>query len=167
MWDFIEKNSMKEKMNPSTLNQTTPHKFASAIACMLLLLAGSQLLSPAHAAASTVTASVQPDSHLGYLEVFSSTEPYQAGEGVFYYPHSGYRLYDASGKSLRWIGNNSGSIDENPEKVELAPGVYTIWAQSDHGYQTLKIVVKPARITSVQLEETKDGASGINQVSVK
>jgi hypothetical protein len=92
----------------------------------------------------------------GYLKVFSATQESQWGEGSFYYLHTGYRIYDASGKTLKWIENHASSIDEDPEKVELAPGSYTVWAQSDKdGYVKVPVVIKLAQTTAVHLENDR------------
>src|ERR1700683_1211609 len=48
----------------------------------------------------------------GYLEVFSTTQESQWGEGSYYYPHTGYRIYDASGKLLKWVENHNLNTDE-------------------------------------------------------
>jgi hypothetical protein len=89
----------------------------------------------------------------GYLKVFSSTQESQWGEGSYYYLHSGYRIFDANGRAVKWVENHSDSADETPQKVELAPGAYTIWALSDQaGYMKLPVVIKAARTTAVQLE---------------
>jgi hypothetical protein len=90
---------------------------------------------------------------VGYLTVFSSTEEAQWGDGPYYYVHTGYRTYDSTGKAVKWIANHDTSTDEAPEKVELTPGRYTIWAQSDKdGYVKVPIVIKLARTTAVHLE---------------
>jgi hypothetical protein len=89
----------------------------------------------------------------GYLKVFSSTQESQWGEGSHYYPHTGYRIYDSTGHVVKWVGNHDGSTDETPEKVALAPGFYTIWAQSDKGgYVNVPVVVKMALTTAIHLE---------------
>ena len=90
---------------------------------------------------------------VGYLTVFSSTEEAQWGDGPYYYVHTGYRIYDSTGKAVKWIANHDTSTDEAPEKVELAPGRYTIWAQLDKdGYVKVPVVIKLARTTAVHLE---------------
>jgi len=90
---------------------------------------------------------------VGYLTVFSSTEETQWSDGPYYYLHTGYRIYDSAGKAVKWIANHDTSTDEAPEKVELAPGRYTIWAQSDKdGYVKVPVVIKLARTTAVHLE---------------
>ena len=90
---------------------------------------------------------------VGYLTVFSSTEEAQWGDGPYYYVHTGYRIYDSTGKAVKWIANHDTNTDEAPAKVELAPGRYTIWAQSDKdGYVNVPVVIKLARTTAVHLE---------------
>jgi hypothetical protein len=90
---------------------------------------------------------------VGYLTVFSSTEEAQWGDGPYYYVHTGYRIYDSTGKAVKWIANHDTSTDEAPEKVELAPGRYTIWAQSDKdGYVKVPVIIRLARTTAVHLE---------------
>ena len=90
---------------------------------------------------------------VGFLTVFSSTEETQWGDGPYYYVHTGYRIYDSTGKVVKWIANHDTSADEAPARVELAPGRYTIWAQSDKdGYVKVPVVIKLARTTAVHLE---------------
>ena len=96
----------------------------------------------------------------GYLEVFSRTQQMQWGEGSYYYPHTAYWLYNSDGKRIRTVGNNSDSIDESPEKVELPPGTYTVKAWSDNdGLVTVPVVIKLARTTSVHLDGGRQSAS--------
>ena len=93
----------------------------------------------------------------GYLEVFSTTEQPPSGEGPYYYVHSGYRIFDAKGKTVKWVVNHDSSTDEQPQKVELAPGKFTIWAQSDErGYVKISVMVSLARTTMVYLESDRD-----------
>jgi hypothetical protein len=93
----------------------------------------------------------------GYLEVFSATQESQWGEGSYYYPHTGYRIYNASGKLLKWVENHDTNTDETPAKVELAPGTYTVWALSDNdGYVNVPVVIKLAQVTKVHLENGRD-----------
>jgi hypothetical protein len=94
----------------------------------------------------------------GYLKVYSRTQQTQWGEGSYYYVHTPYWIYNSSGKRIRTVDNNfTGSIDETPEKVELAPGHYVVRAWSDNdGLVTVPVVIKLARTTSVNLEEGRD-----------
>jgi len=92
----------------------------------------------------------------GYLKVFSSTQESQWGEGSFFYLHTGYRIYDSKGKVTKWVENHADRADEEPQKVELTPGSYTIWAQSDRdGYVKVPVVVKPDQTTTVHLENLR------------
>lgn len=89
----------------------------------------------------------------GSLEVFSSTQPSLWGEGSTYFLHTGYRIFDSTGKTVKWVENHSDSADESPEKVALAPGVYRIWAQSDQGgYVRLPVTVKAGVDTAIHLD---------------
>jgi hypothetical protein len=125
----------------------------------LLLLLGCLFL-PGQARAGVTLPEMGPTDagqndrvSVGYLTVFSSTEETQWGDGPNYYVHSGYRIYDSTGKTVKWIANHETSTDETPAKVELAPGRYTIWAQSDKdGYVKVPVVIKLARTTAVHLE---------------
>ena len=137
--------------------RTTGNALAKTVG-LLLLLAGFFLQGQARADV-TLPAMGSTDTEqydkvsVGYLTVFSSTEETQWGEGSYYYVHTGYRIYDSAGKAVKWIANHDTSIDEDPQKVELAPGTYTIWAQSDKdGYVKVPVVIKLARTTAVHLE---------------
>lgn len=104
----------------------------------------------------------------GYLEVYSRTQEIQWGEGSYYYPHTSYWLYDSTGRKLRTVDNNSGSIDESPEKVELPPGTYTVKAWSDNdGLVTVPVIIKLARTTSVHLEESRKSEAMNSHDAVK
>ena len=99
-------------------------------------------------------AKAEENFSVGYLTVFSSTEETQWGDGAPYYVHTGYHIYDSTGTAVKWVANHDSSIDEAPEKVELAPGNYTVWAQSDKdGYVKVPVVIKVARTTAVHLEK--------------
>jgi hypothetical protein len=90
---------------------------------------------------------------VGYLMVFSSTEVAVWGDGPNYYVHTGYRIYNSAGKAVKWVTNHDSSVDEVPEKVELAPGQYTIWAQSGKdGFVKVPVVIKLGQTTAVHLE---------------
>jgi hypothetical protein len=125
------------------------------------LLQGQATAGVTHPAAGPTDPGQNDKVSVGYLTVFSSTQEAQWGEGSFYYPHTGYRIYDANGKSVKWVDNHNTSIDEAPQKVELAPGAYTVWAQSDKdGYVKLPVVIKLARRTVVHLESDRAGIAG-------
>lgn len=90
----------------------------------------------------------------GYLEVFSRTEQTQWGEGTYYYPHTSYRILNGAGQTVQWVDNHNSTIDEDPQKVELAPGTYTVKAWSDRdGLVSVPVVIKRAQLTAVHLEK--------------
>jgi hypothetical protein len=138
-------------------SRTAENALAKAVG-LLLLLACFFLQGQATAGVTLpVVSPTDPGQNdkvsVGYLTVFSSTEEAQWGEGPYYYVHTGYRIYDSTGKAVKWIANHDSSTDEAPAKVELAPGKYTIWAQSDKdGYVKVPVVIKLARTTAVHLE---------------
>jgi hypothetical protein len=162
--DIIDSNA-----GPDAPNCYNPREIASrkaektlvkTVGALLLLgcffLQGQAWASVTLPAAGPTAAGQNDNISVGYLMVFSSTEensPAGVSDGDSYYIHTGYRIFDSTGKEVKWVTNHNNSTDENPEKVELAPGKYTIWAQSDKdGYVTVPVVVKPARTTVVHLE---------------
>ena len=126
---------------------------------VIALLASTLISTPAHA--GPVLAPVGPTPPgvydkvtVGYLRVFSRTEQTQWGEGSYYNVHSAYWIYDSTGKRIKTVQNHSDQTDETPEKVELAPGTYTVKAWSDNdGLVAVPVVIKLARTTNVRLEE--------------
>jgi hypothetical protein len=132
-------------------SRTAGNALAKTVGLLLLLAC---FFLQGHAQASPG----QDDSaSFGYLKVFSSTQESQWGEGSYYYLHTGYRIYDSTGKVVKWVENHDSSTDETPEKVELAPGRYTIWAQSDKdGYVKVPIVVTPYQTALIHLESEQE-----------
>jgi hypothetical protein len=105
------------------------------------------------APSSSSSSSSSSSAHSGYLQVFSATEQARTGEDTYYYPHTGYRIYDSSGQVVKWVENHDSAVDETPKTVELKPGTYTIWALADSGhYVKTPVKIKPARTTTVELE---------------
>jgi len=97
------------------------------------------------------------NNNSGHLQVFSSTEYAQGGEGPFYLLHTGYRIYNSKGEVVKWVENHGTDVDETPQIVELKPGSYTLWALSDSkGYVNISVKIKPARTTTVQLEDNRE-----------
>lgn len=96
--------------------------------------------------------------HVGYLVVYSATEPSDDGE-VMYYTHTDYELYSARGVFMKKIRNSIEKGDEVPERVALAPGRYMIHAQSEmQGYVAVPIIVADGRTTVVNLEADRRGS---------
>ena len=70
-----------------------------------------------------------------------------------YYPHTSYALYDANGKFLRGVRNHIGAWDEEPERVSLPPGRYTISAESElQGSVKAPIIIQAGKTTVVNLQ---------------
>ena len=130
---------------------------------LLLLMGGFVLQGQATADVSRPAVEPKPPGQydpgsVGYLKVFSVTQESPWGEGSYYHLHTGYRIYDSSGKAVKWVENHDSSIDEDPQKVELAPGAYTIWAQSEKdGFVKVPVVIKLARMTTVNLNASATG----------
>ena len=88
----------------------------------------------------------------GYLLVYSATEESNDGDLEFY-PHSSYVIHTSNGKFVKNVENHMSRSDELPELVRLAPGFYTVEAQSaKDGYVRLQVVIKPGRRTIIDLE---------------
>jgi len=120
---------------------------------LLILLACFLMQGQVRAGGALSTNAGQGKDPVGYLTVFSSTEQTQWGDGAYYYVHTGYRIFNASGKAVKWVNNHDDTADETPAKVELAPGKYLIRAQSDkNGYVTIPVVIKLDHTTAVRLE---------------
>jgi len=88
-----------------------------------------------------------PVSH-GYLVVYTPTQETTWGCGDEYYPHTGYRIYDANGKSVEWVRNNDGRMDPDPQTVKLVPGNYTIRGLG----VAARVQIKLAATTTVHLD---------------
>ena len=115
-----------------------------------LCLPGQATAGMTRSAMETTPSSQMEKDCIGYLKVFSSTQESQWGEGSFYYPHTGYRIYDCNGNVVKWVENHNTSIDENPETVQLAPGVYTVWARSEKaGYVNVPVIIKRGAVTTL------------------
>jgi hypothetical protein len=95
--------------------------------------------------------------HVGYLVVYSATEPYEDGE-IMYYTHTDYDLYSSRGVFLKRIRNSIEREDETPERVPLAPGRYLVQAESEtDGIVRVPVVIDNGRTTVVNLEADRRG----------
>jgi hypothetical protein len=137
--------------------------------CSFTVIAGAVLAPalaaiPAHAgpvlpAVGPTPPGVYDKVTVGYLKVFSRTQETQWGEGSYYYPHTAYWIYDTAGKRIT-VDNHDSEIDGNPQKVELTPGRYVVKAWSDNdGLVTVPVIIKLARMTTVNLEENKQASN--------
>jgi len=151
----------KTMMTNNTDRNCSKYKGSARVKMTGLLLLLACFFLQGHATASVTLPTVGPVEpgqnekvSVGYLTVFSSTEETQGGDGPYYYAHTGYFIYDAAGKAVKWVANHDSNTDEAPQQVELPPGKYTIWAQSaKDGYVKVPVVIKLARTTAVHLEK--------------
>ena len=103
-------------------------------------------------------ASRQSSQASGSLQVFSAQQQSNPvgsiGADSYFYPHSGYDLQDASGRKLKYVANHFNEMDESPDAVRLAPGHYTIVADSTQcGLVTVSVVIEPGKATVVHLDQ--------------
>ena len=84
----------------------------------------------------------------GYLVVYTPTRESDWGCGSSYYIHTGYEVYDSSGKSVEWVTNHDTTIDEHPQTVKLVPGNYTIRGRG----VTARVQIQLAETTRVHLD---------------
>jgi hypothetical protein len=107
----------------------------------------------------TVLPTVGPDSGVkqaatGFLVVFTDTEsPINTGD-IQYYPHTSYKIYDSHGALLKWVRNHLNERDENPARVSLPPGRYTVVGKSEtDGEVAAPVVIDALRTTVVNFEK--------------
>ena len=99
------------------------------------------------------SASHSPPRPVGYLRVYSATESHEIGENTFYYPHTGYKILGASGKSWKYVPNHTANEDETPTWVALPVGNYVVKAQSDL-YATVEVpvAIRENQVTVLHLD---------------
>jgi hypothetical protein len=150
-----------------------PHFSFSAAA---LVFASSLLFTPVHAGPVLPPVGPTPpgayeQEENGFLRVFSRTEQTEWGDNTYYYIHTAYWIYNADGRRIRTVANHDTSIDEDPQKVALAPGTYTVQAWSDNdGLVTVPVIIKRGQFTTVNLEQGRhagyvDGARAVKTPS--
>ena len=92
----------------------------------------------------------------GYLQVFSATEkslPIASDDPTSFNLHTGYDIYDASGKIVKYVANHMSDMDEWPDTVTLSAGTYNIVAESSCcGVVSLPVVIANGKTTSVHLD---------------
>ncbi len=91
----------------------------------------------------------------GYLIVNTAIEE-PASQIYFdthFYPHSAYAIYDGHGAFVRTVRNHLGAWDETLDRVSLAPGRYTIFAESEvDGEVAVPVIIECAKTTVVNLK---------------
>lgn len=95
---------------------------------------------------------VQLSQNQGQLVVYSAVEAADV-VGSRFPTHSAYKIFDANGKLLQTVDNRSGSFNQTPPAISLAPGEYKIKARAtNHGLVTLTVAIKENETTTVDLE---------------
>lgn len=89
----------------------------------------------------------------GYLEVFTATQTVDVDFESYFNPHMSYQINDAFGKSIKFVPNHTSAMDELPDQVTLAPGNYTIAAESTWcGLVEVPVVIQRGKTTVVHLD---------------
>jgi len=96
------------------------------------------------------------------LQVFSAREKSnEIGENTYFYPHSGYRVNDADGKTIRYVQNHLSDMDESPDQVNLPAGSYQIVARSSWaGQVVLPVVIEDGKTTVLHLDDNSSKPPG-------
>ncbi len=130
---------------------------------LMLVVAGTLLSGCATGKYETICDTVGPSprrptaeiSTNGFLVVYSAYEVNASFDNrdPRSPAYSDYRILTADGKLLQRVHNNSGTILQEPEAVELPPGKYQVIAPAN-GYGQIKIPVsvEARRITILHLE---------------
>ena len=95
------------------------------------------------------------DSTTGALVVYSAYEPGAEFNirNEFYRSHTDYKIFADDGTLLRKVHNNTGTFQQDPVTVPLAPGKYTVVARAN-GYDdvTVPVIIAPQQSTILHLE---------------
>jgi len=90
----------------------------------------------------------------GSLQVHSATRTVDSG-GIIYQPHTSYSIYSPEGKRLWGVVNHVGDEDSRPMTIQIPPGVYVVYAQSDRfGQVEVPVLIVGNKTTTVYLEGT-------------
>jgi len=88
----------------------------------------------------------------GFLQVHSATYSVNSG-GIIYLPHTPYSVYSPEGKRLWGVINHVGEDDNRPMTIEIPPGIYVVYAQSDRfGQVKAPVLIVANKTTAVYLE---------------
>jgi hypothetical protein len=90
----------------------------------------------------------------GHLRVYSETRAREIGDNTYYYTHTGYAIRDLSGKTVLYVRNHVGDMDEIPTLVTIPSGSYWVVAQSPrYGRVTVPVKIQDGRTTVVHLDD--------------
>ncbi len=90
----------------------------------------------------------------GMLQVFSSTTQVNDG-GIFYLPHTSYRIYSTNGSFIKFVRNHTASTDQRPEMVKLPAGDCSVTATCDGmGVVKVPVTISGSQVTAVYLDNS-------------
>jgi hypothetical protein len=128
----------------------------AAVAVLLGGCADSTQVTVLPTVGPTATLSRRHYTPMGHLVVYTAVHIPPIASDTLYYPHTSYALYERHGKLLRWVRNNIGPWDEQPEVVSLAPGRYTVEAKSElQGDVMVPVIIASKKTTVVNLQRVK------------
>jgi len=90
----------------------------------------------------------------GTLMVFSAFDPHAHFNDLPYLNHyTDYKITFQDGKLLQTVHNDSGTLLEEPKRVELPAGAYGVvaWANG-YGVVTVPVIIRANQVTTVHLE---------------
>jgi hypothetical protein len=108
----------------------------------------SVMLEPVGPQLALSTSSVAP----GELKAYTATDEYSDG-WLIYHPHSRYAIFNNDGTLYKWVSNHVGMNNDHPELVDLPPGRYLVWANSEtQGLVKVPVIIQSGKTTVVNLE---------------
>lgn len=102
-------------------------------------------------------APVKPTAYVptGCLRVYTATETHEIGDNTYYYPHTGYHVYNEDGQLWKYVPNHTGNTDESVASVQIPEGNYRISAQSEaYNFVSVPITIRAGKTTDIHLETT-------------
>jgi hypothetical protein len=94
-----------------------------------------------------------PRKQVGTLVVYTETFEHSDGE-ILYYPHHSYDVFTPQGEFVKRVTNHLSLNDEDPRRVELAPGTYLIRARTNRaGRPEFLVKIERGRTTVVAEDE--------------
>lgn len=89
----------------------------------------------------------------GSLKIYTATEQQEVGEDTYYYPHTGYVIYNERGEKVMYVENHVGIMDESPSIARLPAGAYVAVAEADGcGRVRIPLVISANRTTVIHLD---------------
>jgi hypothetical protein len=137
----------------------------------MLLLATIGILAGCSIAPPTVvhetvgpTVTISDEQHNGFLRVFTATAWMTDGDGPSQLNYTDYQVTAADGSLFKEISNGN----EEPARVTLPKGTYTVIAQSDtSGTVNVPVKIETGRITEVHLDgEWKEASVRFSSVNL-